>query len=182
MGMYHRRDFLKLGLGALVGSALPIQVSASPVQQSAPPRSLAFYNIHTDERIKITYFANGSYMPQALNQINHVLRDHRTNDIYPIDTDLLDLLYSVKGHLPRPEYFNVISGYRSPATNEKLRHNTNGVAKSSYHMRGKAIDIRVPRFDTQQLRKLCVKLRRGGVGYYRDSDFVHVDIGPVRKW
>jgi uncharacterized protein YcbK (DUF882 family) len=117
-----------------------------------------------------------------LNQINHVLRDHRTDDIYPIHTDLLDLLYSIKRYMPRPEYFNVISGYRSPKTNERLRHNTKGVAKRSYHMRGKAIDIRVPGFDTRQLRKLCVKLRRGGVGYYRDSDFVHVDIGPVRMW
>lgn len=180
--MYYRRDFLKLGLGALVGSALPFQVFASPIQHTEPPRSLDFYNIHTNERIKITYFDKGSYLPQALNQINHVLRDHRTGEIFPIHTDLLDLLHSIKGHLPRPEFFNVISGYRSPETNEKLRHNTNGVAKLSYHMRGKAIDIRVPGFDTQQLRKLCVKLRRGGVGYYRNSDFVHVDIGPVRMW
>lgn len=179
---YHRRDFLKMGLGVLVGSALPLQVLASPLQHSVPPRSLALYNIHTDERVKITYFAKGRYLPQALKEINHLLRDHRNGEIYPIHTELLDLLHAINGYLPRPEFFNVISGYRSPETNEKLRRNTNGVAKRSYHMRGKAIDIRIPGFDTSQLRKLCVKLRRGGVGYYRNSDFVHVDIGPVRMW
>ncbi len=182
MRSYHRRDFLKLGMGFIAGTALPLDAMATVIKQVEPPRNLAFYNVHTDERIKLTYFEKGQYIPEALTQINHILRDHRTGEISPIDTDLLDLLFDLKGQLSCREYFNVISGYRSPETNAKLRRNTRGVAKQSYHMRGKAIDIRIPKFDTARLRRLCIKLKGGGVGYYPDSDFVHVDVGPVRTW
>ena len=182
MQNYHRRDLLKLGIGFLAGTALPLNAIASTIKKIEPARALAFYNIHTGERVQVTYYEKGVYLPESLNEINHVLRDHRTGEINPIDIELLDLLHIVKSKFPRREYFNVISGYRSPETNEKLRHNTSGVAKKSFHMRGKAIDIRVPGFNTAQLRKLCVKLRGGGVGYYPNSDFVHVDVGPVRTW
>lgn len=182
MPIYHRRDFLKIGLGILAGSALPLDALAAALKRIDAPRALAFYNIHTDERIELCYFDQGAYCPQALEQINYILRDFRTGEVTPIDTDLLDLLYAVKCRIHPRDSFSVISGYRSPETNEKLRRHTRGVAKKSFHTRGKAIDIRIPGYDTARLRNLCVRIKAGGVGYYPKSDFVHLDVGPVRAW
>jgi uncharacterized protein YcbK (DUF882 family) len=132
--------------------------------------------------MRVTYFSEGAYLPDALMRINYLLRDHRTGDVTAIDPNLLDLLFSVKSNISEPAVFNVISGYRSPETNRKLRAHTSGVAKNSLHTRGRAIDIRLPGFETKRLRNLCVTLKAGGVGYYPRSDFVHVDTGRVRTW
>jgi len=111
-----------------------------------------------------------------------LLRDHRAGTAHPMDTKLLDLLYQLQTKVERSGEFQVISGYRSPETNEMLNRKSSKVAKRSYHMLGKAIDVRMPGFDTRQLRKAAISLKGGGVGYYASSDFIHLDIGPVRKW
>lgn len=178
----HRRRFIQIGLGALAGSVLPLKAIAGTLDLIDAPRDLALYNIHTNEKIEVCYHARGDYRPKALNEINHILRDHRSDTISPIDTELLDLLYAIKCRVHQKGPFEVISGYRSPATNEMLRRNTDGVAKTSFHTKGQAIDIRLPGYSTKRLRNLCVQMKYGGVGYYPKSDFVHLDTGPVRSW
>lgn len=182
MTMCLRRDFLKMGLGVLAGSMLPLNAMAAVLKQVEPNRMLSFYNIHTQEQTEVCYFDATGYRADALIQIDHVLRDYRTGEVNPIDTELLDLLYAVKCRVHPQTPFSVISGYRSPVTNERLRRSTNGVAKKSFHTKGKAIDIRLPGYSTGQLRKLCIGMKAGGVGYYPKSDFIHLDVGPVRTW
>jgi uncharacterized protein YcbK (DUF882 family) len=152
------------------------------VSTAAATRKLAFYNIHTKEFVETCYYTGGEYQASGLARINHVLRDHRTGDISPMNTQLLDTLFDIRCKLDGCGTFSVISGYRSPATNAMLRRVTTGVAKNSYHMQGKAIDIRLRGCPTDKLRDLCLQTRAGGVGYYPKSNFVHLDVGPVRSW
>lgn len=179
----HRRRFIKWSLQASFLCAMPSAAKAAMLSaDEAPPRKLAFFNIHTQEFVETCYYANGEYQPSGLGRINHVLRDHRTGDITPIDTQLLDTLYAIRCNLGDCGTFSVISGYRSPATNAMLRRITSGVAKNSFHMQGKAIDIRLRGCPTHKLRDTCIQAHAGGVGYYPKSNFVHVDVGPVRTW
>jgi len=179
---FHRRDFLKITVGIAAASAFPLDALAAALRGFDATRTLSFYNTHTNEQIKVCYFEQGLYLREGLDKINHVLRDHRTGIIKPIDTELLDLLFAVKCRVRPRGPFHVISGYRSPATNEMLRQNSGGVAKTSFHTKGKAIDIRLPGYNTAGLRNQCVNIGAGGVGYYSRSDFVHLDVGPVRTW
>ncbi len=177
-----RRDFLKLGL-VVTGAVLnPFSALANLDSRSKPLKYLEFYNIHTYERLHVCYSRNGSYDIKALSRINHILRDHRSGEVKAIDTQLLELLHALSYKTNPQKPFHVISGYRSPSTNKKLRKNSSGVAARSLHTRGKAIDIRIPGFKTRQLRNVARKLKAGGVGYYSRSDFVHVDVGRVRYW
>lgn len=179
----HRRRFIKWSLQAGLVCAMPTALKAAMLPTEPPPtRELAFYNIHTKEFVETCYYANGDYLPSGLARINRVLRDHRTGDITPMDTQLLDALYTIRCNLGDCGTFSVISGYRSPATNAMLRRVTSGVAKNSFHMQGKAIDIRLRGCPTHKLRDTCIQARAGGVGYYPKSNFVHVDVGPVRSW
>ncbi|CAB1059378.1 FIG001587: exported protein [Olavius sp. associated proteobacterium Delta 1] len=177
-----RRDFLKLGL-VVTGAVLnPVSALAAFDSKADAFKNLAFYNTHTNERLHVCYCRSGKYDNKALSKINHILRDHRNGEVKAIDTQLLDLLHAVSLKTNPREPFHVISGYRSPATNKKLRKKSTGVASRSLHMQGKAIDIRISGFRTRQLRNVARKLKVGGVGYYPKSDFVHVDIGRVRYW
>lgn len=178
-----RRDCLKLGLLAAAGTLLPVQAMARMAELSSAERTLSFYNLHTGEQLKkAVFWVEGRYIPESLDEINYLLRDYRTGEVEPIDPNLLSLLYKLKAQLPTSTPFHVISGYRSPQTNSRLRQNGGGVAKNSLHMMGKAIDIRVPGCDLSVLRKTALALKSGGVGYYPSSDFVHVDTGRVRWW
>lgn len=181
MRLCSRRDFMKIGTGLLATGLLP-SVGWSALAPDDTRRSLSFYNTHTNERLSVCYFRNGAYCPDAMARINHILRDHRTGGIKAMDPALLDLLVSVTRHLGCGTPFHIISGYRSPQTNALLRKRTTGVAKNSYHLLGRAIDIRLPGCDTRQLRKVCLDLKGGGVGYYPRSDFVHLDTGAFRAW
>ena len=143
---------------------------------------MAFYNTHTGENVKTAYWFNGNYLPDGLEEINLILRDHRTGEIKSIDPRLLDLLFTLRGELETNEPFHLISGYRSAATNALLRSISDGIATNSLHLDGKAADIRVPGIAVSALRQAAVALQGGGVGYYPRSDFVHVDIGRVRYW
>lgn len=178
----HRRCFLKIGAQAALCSVFPATVIASIGRLSAPKRKLLLFNTHTDENLDVCFYAKGRYQPEALKKINYILRDHRTEEIKPIHKGLLNLLHSISNTLDRPTRFHIISGYRSPETNAELRKKSKYVVKNSLHIQGEAADIRIPGYDTKWLRKVCMKLKAGGVGYYRKSDFVHVDVGPVRHW
>jgi len=177
-----RRRFLTLGSIAALAGIFPCKVFGSPVGISQPERSLAFYNTHTGEQLRTVYWVQGNYLEDSLGEINHILRDHLTNEIKDIDTRLLDLLFAIGNELETQQPFQVISGYRSPETNAFLRAHSTGVAEHSLHLVGKAIDIRAPGRDLRVLQKTAVALKGGGVGYYPKSDFVHVDVGRVRYW
>lgn len=175
-----RRRALKLAVGT--AAALIAAPAIASTVTKVDRRSLAFHNLHTGENLDLVYWSDGTYEPGALSQINHVLRDFRTGDVHPIDPRLLDLLVEVDQRLSSTGPFQVISGYRSPATNAMLRRESEGVAKSSLHMQGQAIDVRVPDRSLADLHRVAMNLRGGGVGYYPQSDFVHIDVGRVRYW
>jgi uncharacterized protein YcbK (DUF882 family) len=158
--------------------ALPQVLSAS----SRTARTLAFDHTHTGERLTVDYFRNGAYDPEALTVVNRFLRDFRTNEVHDIDAGLLDLLHQLAGLTETGRPFDVISGYRSPKTNTMLRQRSEGVAAGSLHMVGQAIDIRLGDVPLPQLRAAALALKRGGVGFYPASNFVHVDVGRVRAW
>lgn len=157
-------------------------LAAAVYRKPVQARHLAFDNLHTGEKLSLTYYENGFYVADALREINYLLRDHRSGDVYRMDPRLIDLLYGLQAKLGTEKPFQIISGYRSPATNAKLRKETSGVAKKSMHMLGKAMDIRMEGVDSARIKKAAIAMRRGGVGYYRASDFVHVDTGRVRSW
>ena len=150
--------------------------------QSATGRTLSFYNTHTHERLTVTYKNGDAYVAEAMDKISLILRDHRTGDIHPIDPQLMDFLYDLLTAVGNHGEVHIISGYRSPKTNQKLRGRSKGVAARSLHMKGKALDFRLPGTDTAVLRDTARSMKRGGVGYYRKLDFVQIDTGRVRFW
>ena len=176
-----RRNFLRgvlIGVPAAVALGGPGRAFASTLET----RSLELVNTHTAESLKADYFLGGSYCEQSLFALNHLLRDFRTGDVAPIDPQLFDLLHGVAALAGKEPRFEVISGFRSPATNAMLNERSNGVAKRSLHMEGRAIDVRLTGYRTDQLRDLALSMQAGGVGFYRKSDFVHLDTGRVRAW
>ncbi len=179
---FDRREFLKLGVLAAVAGLSPVSVFGAPDRFSLPVRTLSLFNTHTLETLDATYSIGGRYCPESLMRIDHILRDHRTGETAPIDTGLLDLLHALARETGTREPFHIISGYRSPATNAVLHKRSWKVAANSLHMKGKAVDIRLPDCELSSLRQAARDLSRGGVGFYPGSDFVHVDIGRVRFW
>jgi uncharacterized protein YcbK (DUF882 family) len=145
-------------------------------------RQLSFYHTHTTESLDIVYFENGEYVDSALEEINGFLADFRTGDVAPIDPKLLDLIYDIRETLGSNGTYQVISAYRSRKTNELLRASGAGVARNSQHILGKAIDVRLDDTSIEALRDTALTMQRGGVGFYKESDFVHVDTGRVRRW
>ena len=145
-------------------------------------KTLSFEHTHTGEKLKLTYFERGKYIKDALQEINYLLRDFRTDDIHPIDTALLDQLFDLKQTLGLNRPFHIISGYRSPFTNAQLRKHSHGVAEHSFHLQGKAIDIRVEGVSSKTIRNAALAMAQGGVGYYPRNNFVHLDSGRFRTW
>ena len=144
---------------------------------------LRLYNTHTGERMEIAYRRGEQYVPGALAKLDYFLRDHRTGDIRHFDPRLYDILYDLTVSIGHPGGdIDIVCGYRTSTTNESLRAHTTGVAKNSLHIQAEAIDLRMPGIDTLKLRQAALALRRGGVGYYPHSDFIHVDTGRVRQW
>jgi uncharacterized protein YcbK (DUF882 family) len=174
-----RRGFLRnLGGGLILASGLlPFEIA-----NAAPRRELTMFNTHTGERVQLCYFRDGQYSAEACQRLNRLLRDFRSGEVHPIDPKLYDLVYAVQTELGQRGQVEIISGYRSPATNEKLRKGSTGVAKRSLHMQGQALDIRLSGVDTARVRDAALALKAGGVGYYKKSDFIHVDTGRVRRW
>jgi uncharacterized protein YcbK (DUF882 family) len=203
-----RRAFI-LGGGALVGSAVlgaslvprgaaPAASSVAAAAPSLPTTSLAapavrtrvaadarrlfLHNLHTGDTVKTVYWENGRYLDDALAEARHALRDWRNGQQHRMDAGLFDIFHDLGARLDVERPFQIISGYRSPATNAVLHARSSGVASRSLHMQGMASDIRVEGVQLAHLRKAALSLGRGGVGYYPASNFVHVDTGRVRQW
>ena len=166
-------------LAALLFSGL---IGSAGRASSVDQRQLSFYHTHTQRNLQVTYAIGGEYVDSALAEINVFLADFRNGEQLVIDPALLDLIYDVRESLGGSGAFEVISAYRSPATNEMLRSKSSGVAKNSQHLLGSAIDVRLRGVSTVALRDAAISLQRGGVGYYQSSDFVHIDTGRVRRW
>lgn len=176
-----RRHFLRgvlVGVPAAVAFGGPGKAFASAFET----RSIELVSTHTAESLKVDYFLGGDYCERSLAALDHLLRDFRTGDVSPIDPQLFDLLHGVAVLADREPRFEVISGFRSPATNSMLNQRSSGVAKRSLHMEGRAIDVRLQGYRSDGLRDLALSMQAGGVGFYRKSDFVHLDTGRVRTW
>lgn len=179
-----------LGFGALAAGTLAATSIINPASAAIfsrgerfdGARRISFRNSHTGEIFSGVYRVGDKYLPDAFERINVVLRDFRTNELFPIDPRVIDIIYSVHNLTQRDEPYEVLSGYRCPKTNANLRSHSEGVAKNSLHMTGQAIDLRLPGYETKQIRKLAISLKAGGVGYYPKSNFVHMDTGDVRTW
>ncbi len=175
-----RRQFLFFGAAAAV-TALAAPAIAAP-RSKRPEKSLHLYNLHTGESLKTVYWAEGHYDRRAMTSINRLLRDHRTDEVHPIDPEVIDILHKLGRKISLKGSFQIISGYRSPRTNAMLASMSDGVADRSLHVQGKALDIRVPGLSPVKLGNAAKSLKAGGVGVYRASNFVHIDSGRVRSW
>jgi uncharacterized protein YcbK (DUF882 family) len=180
----NRRSFLKLGTLSLAACVFPFPIRAAVNSNHFSRKSLHLFNPHTDESLDVVYYENGIYVPDALEAINHIFRDYRVEEVKNIHSGLLDYLFAISNQLKLDSTspFHIVSGYRSPQTNAVMRKRSRGVAKNSYHMKGKAVDIRLSEHSTSKLRKAAMSLSMGGVGYYPRSNFVHVDVGAIRSW
>ncbi|MBB5340916.1 YcbK family protein [Tunturiibacter gelidoferens] len=173
----------------VVPGVMPDEISSGAVSGELPddgkPYQLRMTNLHTGESLDIVYRVGDTYIPEALDKLNYFLRDHYTQDVVHYEPKEFDVLHAMMSRLGQASgVIQVVCGYRTPETNEALRHASvkTGVAEHSQHMEGHAIDLRVPGVSTVQLRNTALSLHAGGVGYYPVSQFVHVDVGPVREW
>ncbi len=174
----HRRNLLKTLLGGTVASMmLPVKHALG-----ADEKTLSLYHTHTRKELEVTFWRGGQFIASALDEINRFLYDFRTGDRTEMDPELLTLIHDIRESLGSKGRFEVISAYRSPKTNEMLRGRSSGVAKNSQHVLGKAIDVRLPDVKLTKLRDAALAQKRGGVGYYAKSNFVHIDTGRVRRW
>ncbi len=186
---FSRRRLLLSG-GALAGATaafglLPRAFAGAGAEGGADKqgvRRLTLKNLHTPEILDVVYRRGDQYVPEALAQVEVLLRDYRNGDRHPIEPQLLDILYDVARDIGVDPVFSVISGYRSPQTNAMLHERSAGVASHSLHMEGRAIDVRLTEVNCADLADKALGMKRGGVGYYRQSDFVHLDTGRVRTW
>jgi uncharacterized protein YcbK (DUF882 family) len=171
--------------GVMPAEALPAQGSSDTAASDGKPYSLKMLNLHTGESLDIVYRIGDTYVPEALEKLNYFLRDHNTQDVSSYDPKEFDVLHAMLARLGKLDsVIDIVCGYRTPETNSALRKGSpqTGVAEHSQHMEGHAIDLRVPGVTTAQLRDAALSLKAGGVGYYPVSQFVHVDVGPVRQW
>lgn len=187
---FERREIIKMGLGAFLAASIPLiggrhanaALNAAANGARAGKWRVSLHHAHTGETYNATYRVGDRYLPQAFHGLNHFLRDFRTNETFPIDPHVVDIISMVQARTRTNRPLQIISGYRCPATNAMLRETSTGVAKNSFHMVGRAIDIRMDGYNTSHLRDVAKSLRAGGVGYYPASDFVHVDTGGIRYW
>jgi len=183
--MQQRRQFLKqaalLGAASLT-SQLSLAEQMKQNQQIAEERTLRLYNIHTGESLQTTFWADGEYLDDEIQQIDLLMRDHRADQAIAMQRRLYDKLYHLQSLFNSKEPLYVVSAYRAPKTNADLRSHSNGVAEGSMHMQGKAIDIRIPGVSHRHLHQAAMAMRSGGVGYYPKSGFIHIDTGRRRHW
>jgi uncharacterized protein YcbK (DUF882 family) len=165
-----------LGLGALT------LVTRARAAEAPRQRSLELKNLHTGEVLRVTFDREIGPDPQTSAKLQHFLRDYRVNEEHVIDVGLYGLLSDLAETAGKEARYEVISGYRSPRTNARLHAEGHGVAEHSLHMEGRAIDVRLLGCDLETLRDVALKAKRGGVGFYPSSNFVHVDTGRVRTW
>jgi len=176
-----RRDILKLGLAGTLATIIPLSF-ASEANAARNTWRVGFRHAHTGESFNGVYRVGNKYLPEAFERINYALRDFRTGEVFPMDPRVVDIMAMIQRKAQTRNPLEIFSGYRSPKTNNRLRKNTRGVAKNSFHMYGQALDLHIDNYSTRNLRNIAVGLRAGGVGYYPKSQFVHVDTGSVRSW
>lgn len=176
-----RRRFLRSAVLGLPAAAA-LMSGGRAFAATLECRSISLVNTHTGEHLAVDYFRSGEWCTDGLEALDHLLRDHRSGDAAQMDRRLFDILHDVAVTAGREPRYEVISGYRSPGTNAMLNARSNGVARKSLHMEGRAIDVRLVGLRTDRLRDLALAAKQGGVGYYRKSDFVHLDTGRVRTW
>ena len=180
---HERRRFLAAAAGILAaGSGIAARPAFAQTRASGAERALSVHNLRTGETLRTVYWAQGMYLPESLAEVNHLLRDFRNNETKAIAPSLLDLLHAITERLGATQPIQLVSGYRSPSTNAMLHAHSSGVAKHSLHTEGMAADVHIPGHDLTQLHRVALSLQAGGVGLYPRSDFVHVDIGRVRRW
>jgi uncharacterized protein YcbK (DUF882 family) len=183
---YSRRRVLAAGghLAAVCATGLIAGAAARAAGSAERPgsRRIALENLHTPDSLDIEFYRGGAYVPEALAAIQTLLRDYRTGEEHPIDPALLDYLVDVAKAVRVDAVFSVISGYRSPRTNQMLHERSSGVSNRSLHMEGRAIDVRLASVNCADLAEKALGMQRGGVGYYRQSEFVHLDTGRFRTW
>jgi uncharacterized protein YcbK (DUF882 family) len=179
--LWNRRRVLGAALTSV--AALPLtRIAGASAPAGAADRWIELVSLHTGEAAGLVFRNATGYVASALNRLHHLLRDHRTGEMHPIDPALFEQLSDLAHAAGREPRFEIISGYRSPRTNATLHANSNGVAKRSLHMEGRALDVRLRGYSCAQLRDLALAAQRGGVGYYARSNFVHLDTGRVRFW
>ena len=167
---------------AYIISALLLVFMPAMAGDTSDARTLKFYHTHTLETLEVTYFENGLYLLEPMEQLRAFLADWRNGDQHEIEPKLMDILWEIQRVTGNNDTYEVISAYRSMETNRYLRGKSKGVAQNSQHLLGKAIDVRLRGLDTRKLRDTALALKLGGVGYYEKTDFVHVDTGRVRRW
>jgi uncharacterized protein YcbK (DUF882 family) len=185
----HLKTFPMMHGEEVVPATMPEEIAANgdttAVPEDGKPYQLRMFNLHTGESLNIVYRIGNTYLPEALEKLNYFLRDHNTQDVSNYDPKEFDVLHAMMARLGKLDsVIDIVCGYRTPETNSALRHSApqTGVAEHSQHMEGHAIDLRVPGVSTAMLRDAALSLQAGGVGYYPVSQFVHVDVGPVRQW
>jgi uncharacterized protein YcbK (DUF882 family) len=176
-----RRTALRAGLGLIAAAAMPVPAFAK-VLINHPSRELSFVNLHTGEKLKAEYVHNGAYVPSAIRAISYLMRDHHNNQVRQIDPHLIDVAHMLHGRVGSKGPIDIVCGYRSPETNAMMHEISAGVAVHSMHIQGKAMDIRIPGTRLGSMRKSALALGLGGVGYYPEDDFLHIDTGPKRAW
>jgi len=174
-----RRSFLKKS-AVMAGGAIITQQEL--FADNSNVKTLKLHNVHENKTYRAEFYEKDCYKLRGLFEVNKAFIDYRAKEITRIDVDLINLLYDINLHVGLDKEFNIISGYRSEKTNAKLRRSMRGVAKDSYHISGQAVDIYMPGVSLRKLRDTAIGLKSGGVGYYPGSNFVHVDVGPVRSW
>ncbi len=177
-GHFGRRRAIGIGVAAAILSL----TRPATARLKAPPRRIHLINPHTGENFHDIYHENGAYLPDALRQLNLLLRDHANDKVHAIDPSLIDLLADLERRLGLTQPFHVVSAYRSPETNAAARRRNRNVARNSLHMHGKAADVAVPDLNIEVLRGAAIAMEAGGVGAYPHAKFVHLDVGPVRTW
>jgi uncharacterized protein YcbK (DUF882 family) len=177
-----RRTFLKRGLLFTAALGFWTPTLATPALAAMKGRQVRLANVHTGEKFTGEYWYDGKYAPDAFRSIKRLMRDYRSNEIFPIDPRLMDVLFVLQHRLHNFKAVDVYSGYRSPSTNAMLRRSSHGVARASLHMQGQAVDLAMPGTRLSKVRDAAVGLRAGGVGFYPSSSFIHIDTGRVRSW
>jgi uncharacterized protein YcbK (DUF882 family) len=168
---------------ALLALALPVLVAPQETAPAAgPERVLSFFNIHNGAHLSVVYRRGDEYLPEGLAEINHILRDPVCGDEHPIDPGVLDFLYDLLEKLDYRGEVQAVCGFRSVETNTMLHNTTSGVVLNSMHTKGRALDFRLTGLDMKKVWEVARSMKRGGTGYYKGSDFVHIDTGPVRFW
>lgn len=175
--MLSRRRLLITGAAAAAAAIHP-----AVARVVIPERKIFLANPHTGETFHDIYWAEGSYLPDALYRLDLLMRDHNNDKVKHIHPDLIDLLARLRQRLGIAKPIQVVSGYRSPETNAAARRHNRHVARNSFHMQGMAVDIRLPGFNLSKLKRAALAMQAGGVGTYPNADFIHLDVGPVRHW